>query len=406
MVALPGPAGATSHVVGIGRSADPYEATLRAVSACATWPGQRIAGRTVVIKTNLVGGLSPQTGATTDAQVVRALVDLALQHSAARIVVAESGGTYKFGPSGYGFFHTYDGAGRVQLVDLAMWGSRLFRVAGGSAYGWIYLPEPLLDADVVFVSAAKLKCHAEAVATLSMKNLFGLPPAHAYRVPESDGIERFAMHDRGLHQTVVDLNLLRPVDFAVVDGVWGMQGYGPLRGTPVHAQVVAAGSNALAVDRVSLQAMGLAQEAVPHLNLAAAKGLGPADIDSIAVVGDSLPLLEFQQPLTPPGVYPPVCSPRTFSAQAGDQTTITYFTDRECRTRVDVVRTWDTGPWVQHVRQVADWEDHAPGVRTVSWDGRGDDGNWVAPGRYTVRVQGNAGQASRDAFATCSIRVA
>jgi uncharacterized protein (DUF362 family) len=61
------------------------------------------------------------------------------------------------------------------------------------------MPSSVMRPDVVFVSAAKLKTHGAAGMTLSLKNLLGLPP-----------------HDRSVPQTIVDLNCLRPVDFAVI----------------------------------------------------------------------------------------------------------------------------------------------------------------------------------------------
>jgi hypothetical protein len=69
----PGRAGAASYRVGIARGLDPYGAAMRAIDAAAGWPSARIAGRTVIIKPNLVAPRSPDSGAVTDPEVVRAL---------------------------------------------------------------------------------------------------------------------------------------------------------------------------------------------------------------------------------------------------------------------------------------------------------------------------------------------
>ena len=71
-------AGTSPYQVGVGNSSDPYAATQRAVAASGAWPPVSLASRTVVIKPNLVIARPATTGATTDPQVVRALVDLAL----------------------------------------------------------------------------------------------------------------------------------------------------------------------------------------------------------------------------------------------------------------------------------------------------------------------------------------
>jgi uncharacterized protein (DUF362 family) len=385
--------------VGVGHSPDPYAATRRAVEASAEWPFDKVAGRTVVIKPNLVVARTAETGATTDPQVVRALVDLALESGAGQIYIVEAGGKgANFSACGYDFFADYDPQGRVALVDLADWPSRLYPVAGGMAYGWLYMLAPLMGPDVVLVSAAKLKCHTDSLVSLAMKNLFGLPPIRPYQDSWLKG--RFAMHKRGVHQTVVDLNLVRPIDFAVVDGVWAMEGEGPLSGNPVRMDLVLAGSNALAVDRACLMAMGISQDRVQHLTYAAAKGLGPADITMIEVRGDSLPSYTFAQPDVLPVVRAPESAPRMFSPQAGQHTSITYQVDRACQTRVEVVRTWDVAPWVQPVRTLHDWAERPAGPEVLTWDGRDDAGNVMPSGRYTVRVRARAGQEARDAYAT------
>ena len=108
-----------SFPVGVGHLNDPYAATLRAVDACGQWPSASLIGRTVVIKPNLVYPGTAERPATTDPQVVRALVDLALQDGAAQILIVE-GGPYGacFSECGYDFFDSYDPLGRVRLTDL------------------------------------------------------------------------------------------------------------------------------------------------------------------------------------------------------------------------------------------------------------------------------------------------
>ncbi len=393
------PAVSATYRVGVGKLADPYTATRRAVEACAEWPAHKIAGRTVAIKPNLVVALTAETGVTTDPQVVRALVDLALESGARHIFIVESGlHGANFSACGYDFFANYDPQGRVALMDVEEWPSRLYHVTGGMAYEWLYMPTPLMRSDVVFISVPKLKCHVETLATLSMKNLYGLPPRQFYRVPIIKG--RFSMHERGVHQTVVDLNLVRPIDFAVVDGVWAMEGDGPWDGNPVKMDLVLAGSNALAVDRVCLAAMGISQDRVQHLTYAAAKGLGPSDMAMIEVLGDSPPSYSLTQPDIPPIANAPECDPKIFSPCAGQRTHITYRVDRACQARVEIVRTWDIGPWVRHIRTLHDWTERPTGPETLSWDGRDDDGQVVPPGRYTARVQAKYSDDGTVAYAT------
>jgi hypothetical protein len=212
------------------------------------------------------------------------------------------------------------------------------------------------------------------------------------------------LHERGVHQSTVDSHLARPVDFAVVDGVWGMEGWGPTKGTPVRMDLVVAGRNAVAVDRVCLDAMGIGQDRVQHLSYAALKGIGPGGLGSVQVRGDSYVPRPFTQMLPPPTVWLPVASPSTFSPGVGQQTNIAYRLEAACETRVEIVRENDLQPepGPAHVRTLRDWGARPAGLETRTWNGRDDAGQLVAPGTYTARVQARspAGGSTIPAFAT------
>lgn len=395
---------ATTYRVGVGRSTDGYAATLRAISASAEWSPGLVAGRTVLIKPNLVAAATPESGVVTDPQVVRAVVDLALAAGAAQIKIVEGypGGS-NFSACGYDFLQDYGGSGRVSLVDLDSQPVLLTPVNGGLAYRQIYMPEMVLAPDTYLISVAKLKCHAEALATLATKNVFGLPPIGHYKPPQENG--RFVMHYRGVNQATVDINLARPIDFAVVDGIWGMEGYGPLGGTPVQMNMVVAGANAVAVDRVCLDAMRVPQSGVQHLTYAARQGLGPADLDGVQIHGDSLTPVSFALPFYPPRVEMPLLDLPVFHPAGGQQTTASFSFSRACVYRAEVVTTSETSIDVTRVRLLRDWAGTLAGSATVQWDGRDDQGALVAPGLYTVRIEADGGQPARNAFATAPVEV-
>jgi uncharacterized protein (DUF362 family) len=393
-----------TYRVGMGNAADAYTATLRAVEASGEWPGAAMADRKVIIKPNLVVPRTAETGITTDPQVVRALVDLALEAGAAQVFIVESGpnGAH-FSACGYDFFDAYDPHRRVALISLNNEPVVLAEVPGGGmAYTGLFMPELLLADDVLFISAAKLKCHLHTHATLTTKNLMGLPPPERY----GSTLVRSAMHGRGISQTIVDLNLVRPIDFAVVDGVIGGEGNGPVRVTPVRLDLVVAGQNSVAVDRVCLWATSLPQDGVQHLTYAAQKGLGPADVEEVEMVGDAFTPEPFLWPDNlPPLVGYPRGVPEEFTPYAGQQTEITYGVDTACQTRVEILRTSESSPEEIHIRTMRDWADRPPGEETLIWDGRDDDGQVVPPGPYAARVQARYRAIGTSAYATGWIRV-
>lgn len=374
---------APPYRVGVGRETDGYAATLRAISASAGWDPARIRGRRVVIKPNLVRGTTADTGTITDPEVVRAVVDLALAAAAAEVWIVEASPIgAQFSGCGYDFFATYDRDLRVKLVDLADEPVVLAPVPGGLAYRALYLPAVLFDADTYLVTAAKLKVHDLTQATLAMKNSYGFPPIPRYQSPPYSG--RFALHDRSVSEAAVDLNLARPIDFAVVDGIWGMEGHGPYGGDPVRMDVVVAGSNALAVDLVCLAAMQLGVQRVQHLRYAMNLGLGPADASEIEVAGDPLPTRPFVASPTLPLVSYPRALPALVAA--GSPTTILFAVDMTCAARVEIVLPSELSPELPRVRLLRDWSYQPTGVASLAWDGRDDAGDPVSAGRYGIRV--------------------
>src|SRR5205823_4851640 len=66
----------------------------------------------------------------------------------------------------------------------------------------------------------------------------------------------------------------RTPDLAIVDGIVGMEGDGPLNGTPVESGVLVMGADLVAVDATCCRLMQLAPEKLPYLRQAAARRLG------------------------------------------------------------------------------------------------------------------------------------
>jgi len=372
--------------VGVGRDTDAYAATLRAIAASEDWQGLDLVGRRVVIKPNLVMPGRPELGGTTDPECVRAIADLALAGGAEQVwVVEDAPGAAYFSACGYDPLQGYAG-GRVSLVDAQTLSRALFPVPGGGlTFDLLWQREALLAPDVVFVSAAKLKLHLEAHVTLSMKNLVGILPVDAY-LPVLPFWARGSMHHRGLHQAIVDMNRVRPIDFAVVEGIYGMEGLSPLWGTPVYAQTVLAGANALAVDRVAVHLMGLTQREVKHLSYAARLGMGPAGLSEIEVRGDALAPMSFQPVATTPIIEYPRAFPELFHPNAGESTCLVCWYGEPCDRTVRVLRAYDDEPVVSVVRELTPKQVRDAGFELLRWDGRADDGSLVEPGRYAVHL--------------------
>jgi len=151
----------------------------------------------------------------------------------------------------------------------------------------------LLDRGHFLISATRLKTHDRVVATLSLKNVVVGAPVKSedFRWGGSRPgawTDKPLMHGNGfhgLHYNLYDMaRLLRP-DLAVLDGYQGMEGNGPVGGTPVEHRVAVAGLDWLAADRVGVELMGIDYARMGYLNYCAEAGLGQGDLDRIEVLG-------------------------------------------------------------------------------------------------------------------------
>jgi uncharacterized protein (DUF362 family) len=396
LVVAPRLASAQGHRVGVGVDLSGYAAARRAIASAGTWPAAQIAGRRVILKPNLLAPVPSSTGVTTDPEVTRAVVDLALESGASEVLIVESCSIgANFTACGYGFFSSYDPAGRVRLVDLSLETNVLAPVPSGLAYFGIVMPQIVLDPQAFYVSIGKMKTHAETLATLATKNQFGLPAVNQYISASGPAAGRFAMHDRGLSQAVVDINRTRPIHYAVIDGIVGMEGMGPRFGNPVSMNVVLAGANSVAVDRVALQAMQLNPVAVRYLQLASRLGLGPRDLDSVVVAGDPLPQKKFALPpfLAPLIEYPHVYAFR-FAPRLGQSIkALVWYLEPVVR-ELNVLELFEDSPTVRVVRTLSAFENRTEGPEEMVWDGRDDTGTVVPPGRYALHMRARSVSSS------------
>jgi uncharacterized protein (DUF362 family) len=116
------------------------------------------------------------------------------------------------------------------------------------------------------VSIARMKTHHWAGATLSMKNLFGVVPGAVYGWPKNH------LHQAGIGPCVAGLNRIFPRRFAIVDGIVGMEGNGPIQGRARPCGVLVMGSDLAAVDATCCRIMDIDPGKIEYLQLASGQG--------------------------------------------------------------------------------------------------------------------------------------
>ena len=111
-----------------------------------------------------------------------------------------------------------------------------------------------------------MKTHHWVGATLAMKNLFGSVPGGVYGWPKN------VLHWAGIHESIADLHSVYRRQFAMVDGVVGMEGNGPIQGGAKPVGVLVAGRDPVAVDATCCRIMKIDPLRVAYLRMAAQSG--------------------------------------------------------------------------------------------------------------------------------------
>jgi uncharacterized protein (DUF362 family) len=213
--------------------------------------------------------MGPETGATVDARVARALIEwLRARYQPRRVYIAESDATHldadmAFRALGWRrFFKQWDP--EVEFLNLSL----DKRITAKTCYGSeIEMSERYMKADLL-ISLAKLKTHSLQKITCSMKNLFGALP-EKYKI---------RYHFR-LAQAICEIASARYPDISLIDGLIAMEGKGPVSGIPKVCKALIAGTDMVATDIYCTRLMGFRASSVPHLAEALRIGLGSKDYE-------------------------------------------------------------------------------------------------------------------------------
>ncbi len=246
-------------------------------------PPPDMAGKRVLLKPNLVDLPREGKPITTHPAIIVAVAEAVRRRGAAEVIVADGPALQRDA------WQIVDAIGLTPLlrghhlpfIDLNLAEMVHRPNAGGNLPdALLYFSRPAVEADIL-MSLPKMKTHHWAGASLAMKNMFGTVSSLAYGWP------RNTFHLRGLHPAVIDFNLTRPVDYAIIDGVVGLEGDGPVRGTPIDVGVIVMGDNAAAVDATAARVMGLAPERIDYLRRAAGL-IGPVLETSVEQRGEPI----------------------------------------------------------------------------------------------------------------------
>lgn len=272
--------------VGIGRGKNYSAVTKKAIENAGGLKDIIKKGSVVLIKPNLCMYGVPNSPTTTDYRIVSEVAAEAYKYGASKVIIAEGSiMDYNVFTKADAHDSKYDTIKNVQLYNFNGCKKKdCYKLKPKKSLTEVALliPKIYMDADVV-IDIAKLKTHSVTAATLSLKNAIGTTPSILYGTAGRAGL-----HDLGIDNAIIDLNRIRKPDFAIIDGIVGGEGDGPMMNTAVKSNIVLASKDLVALDTVSLNFMGFKIAEVTHVELAAKEKLGISNLKNIKIVGADL----------------------------------------------------------------------------------------------------------------------
>ncbi len=257
-----------------------------------------IGDKRVIIKPNNVS--TERQLAASHAQNLEGILEFLKSIGKTDVVIAESAAN---GPTLDGFANfKYDQVATkygAKLMDLDQEGFELLYCFDETDFR----PHPcrmskvLLDPHNIIISAAKFKTHDRVLTTLSLKNIVVGAPIKDAGFDWGPGGRRGAKSDkalthgsgfRGINYNLYALAPRLHPHLSVIDGYEGMEGEGPVGGTPVQHRVCVVSPDWLAADRVAVELMGIDFGNVGYLNFCGQAGMGETNLEKIEILGPAL----------------------------------------------------------------------------------------------------------------------
>jgi uncharacterized protein (DUF362 family)/putative sterol carrier protein len=283
--------------VSIIKETDPEIAVEKAINQIGGIKNFISEGETVFIHPNWCGGVPGKEGSFVNPKVLIALIKLVSSCNPAKIIVGEAEATSQHFDLMYMSSGSKDAIEKlksttginVEVVNLSE--GEMVTIDHPEAYitKKITISKVLTEADKI-INVPVLKSHVFCDITISLKNMFGILPSR----------KKGQLHFKGINEIIVDVNTAFPSDLVVVDGIVGMEGWGPLKGDPKELGFVLAGDNLLAVDTVAATITGYDPSSIEHFQLAAQKGIGSLSLSEIDIKGNSIDEVKPQSFKKPP----------------------------------------------------------------------------------------------------------
>ena len=252
---------------------DPEELVRRAIAAIGGMERFVPKGAKVIVKPNMCIKAPASQGATTHPAVAAAVVKLALEAGASKVMVMDfpfqgsSESVYEVcgvGPAVKAAGGEMVPISRVKFVPTEI--PDAVKLKKAAIYDDILKAEVLINVPVA-------KSHMEAGVTLGLKNMMGT-------------VDNRAQMHVSLNQAIVDLNTRVRPQLTIIDGIRVMLCGGPTGGSPDYLKdfnTIIASPDVVAADTYALSFFNKTKDQIPYIGLAEKAGLGRSDIENVKI---------------------------------------------------------------------------------------------------------------------------
>jgi len=230
-------------------------------------------GDSVIIKPNAAWQRTPQQAATTNPEVVKALIEMSKEQGASDVVVLDhmidTPPRLTWDITGLGSAVRDAGAEVVSAHDQRAYVA--VEVPDGKVLSSEQVVRDILEADVV-ISAPIAKVHGATLITGAMKNWMGVIWNRQY------------WHQAGLDQCIADFSTVVRADLIVLDANRVLLTNGPKGpGETKDVGQVVAGFDPVAMDAYAATLLGIEPGQVPHVDMARELKVGEMDLAKVRI---------------------------------------------------------------------------------------------------------------------------
>ena len=254
-----------------------------------------LAGKKVLLKPNLLSDAGVERAISTHPEVLYAVGKLVIEAGGILEIADSSGAGILYNPRVmkrvYQKCGVTDIAGDLGISISNDTGHQERSFHEGKVMKHFTVINQACEADVI-ISVCKLKTHMFTQYSGAVKNTFGVVP----------GLDKPVFHSRFpdpkvFSEMLVDLNELIKPDFVVMDAIVGMEGSGPMSGTPRSVGYILASKSVYGLDVTAQRMISMDPLRIHTTAIAFARGL--VDPAHVVTAGDPIiPLTDYLLPST------------------------------------------------------------------------------------------------------------